>query len=95
VQPMPTATSKEAAESFVNYCGLVLGFPESILNDQETHFMGSFTGICHALSQPRVTTTAYHPSSNGIVERLNGPLKDMIQRTRTHEMTIGINKSQT
>ena len=58
-----------------------LGIPEKVLRDQGTQFVSScMKEVSRLLSINRLTTTPYHPISNGLVERFNGTLKKMLRR---------------
>jgi len=44
--------------------------PETVLTDQGTNFLSEvFKNVCKLLKITKVQTTAYHPQSNGALER--------------------------
>ena len=58
-----------------------MGCPEEILSDCGTQFISGLMKELHRLlSIKTVTTTPYHPQSNGMVERFNGTLKAMLKK---------------
>ena len=78
--PLRSITAKAVAEALFQIFGR-LGFPRQILTDQGTQFTGTLMKQVRDLLQIEgVRTTAYHPQTNGIVERFNGTLKAMLRR---------------
>ena len=58
-----------------------MGVPEEILSDMGTQFTsGLMREVSRLLSVRQITTTPYHPMTNGMVERFNGTLKQMLKR---------------
>ena len=54
--------------------------PKEILSDQGTNFMSSLISeLCRLLSIRKLSTTSHLPQANGLVERFNGTLKQMLQ----------------
>ena len=57
------------------------GIPAELLHDQGTVFVGKVTKtLCELLNVKQIKTTAYHPQTNGILERWHGCLKDMLRK---------------
>ena len=57
------------------------GIPKELLTDQGSVFTGKLTKqVCELLSIKHLKTTAYHPQSNGILERWHGALKGMLRK---------------
>ena len=57
------------------------GIPVELLTDQGAVFVGKVgSEICTLLNIKHITTTAYHPQSNGALERWHGCLKGMFQK---------------
>lgn len=79
--PMKTATSIEIADGLRKYIISYFGAPRSILTDQGTNFTSS---LIKALSRKfRITpirTTAFHPQSNGSVERTHHVLTEYLKQ---------------
>ena len=58
-----------------------MGVPKEILSDRGTQFTSELMKeICRLLSIRQLMTTPYHPQCNGLVERFNGTLKNMLKR---------------
>ncbi|KZS00040.1 Uncharacterized protein APZ42_003843, partial [Daphnia magna] len=55
------------------------GAPEIVLTDQGTNFLSNIVQeICKLFKIKQMRTTAYHPQTNGLVERFNRTLCDML-----------------
>ena len=60
--------------------GARFGVPATITTDQGTQFTGStWQCMCKALGSKHVRTTAYHPQSNGMLERFHRQLKTALR----------------
>ena len=58
-----------------------IGVPVEILSDQGAQFLSSvMKEVSRLLSIRQLVTTPYHPQCNGLVERFNGTLKEMLKR---------------
>ena len=58
-----------------------LGIPKEILSDMGTQFTSNLMKeVGRLLSITQLTTTPYHPACNGLVEKFNGTLKQMLRR---------------
>jgi transposase InsO family protein len=56
------------------------GVPETITSDRKTQFTSNiWSNLCEMLHISYRQTTAYHPESNGAVERLHRRLKDALR----------------
>jgi Reverse transcriptase (RNA-dependent DNA polymerase)/RNase H-like domain found in reverse transcriptase/Integrase core domain/Integrase zinc binding domain len=56
------------------------GVPETITSDRGAQFTSSlWAALCHLLDINHSSTTAYHPQSNGLVERFHRRLKDALR----------------
>lgn len=77
---IPDATANTVARQFVESFICIYGIPDSILTDQGTHFMSDiFKNICKILDIKKLHTTAYHPQSNGALERSHSTLKSYLR----------------
>ena len=77
---MFTQTAEEVALNFMRHIVLQYGIPSSIVTNQGTQFMGDiFKRLCKLLKIHKLNTSAYHPESNGSLERTN---KTMIEYLR-------------
>jgi hypothetical protein len=57
------------------------GIPDSILTDRSMSFMGGrFSRYLKQNNVKHILTSSYHPRTNGMTERLNRVLKDMIRK---------------
>ena len=78
--PLRTIETTSVAEALVSVFSRV-GVPREILSDQGTQFMsGLMREVSRLLSVKQMTTTPYHPACNGLVERFNGTLKQMLRK---------------
>ncbi len=58
-----------------------VGIPAEILTDQGTPFMSRLMAdLCRLLRVKQLRTTVYHPQTDGLVERFNQTLKQMLRR---------------
>lgn len=58
-----------------------MGVPHEILMDQGHNFMlGVLQGVCQTLRIKQLHMSVYRPQRNGLVERLNGSIKKMLDR---------------
>ena len=70
-----TATSKLYNDFILRF-----GSPESILHDQCLEFENElFCSLNKTFGISRLDTTPYHPMTNGLVERMNSTLIQMLQ----------------
>ena len=77
LKKIDTVTVAEAL--FSVFCRM--GCPSEVLSDCGTQFVSDLmTEVYRLLSVKSVTTTPYHPQSNGMVERFNGTLKSMLKK---------------
>lgn len=77
---LPNIETTTVAEALVQVFSRV-GVPLEILSDQGAQFTSSLMKeIGRLLSIRQLTTTPYHPSCNGLVERFNGSLKQMLRK---------------
>lgn len=57
-----------------------MGIPQEILTDQGTPFMSLLmVDLCHLLKVKQLRTSVYHPQTDGLVERFNQTLKQMLR----------------
>lgn len=73
-------TAEEVTNAFVKNIILIYGIPTEILTDQGTNFMSDvFKRICKLFKIEKVSTTAYHPESNGALERTHKTLTNYLR----------------
>ena len=67
------------AKAFVEEVVLRHGAPTSILSDQGRNFVSDvMKEVCELLTIQKTTTSPYHPACNGLTERFNKTLIDML-----------------
>ena len=77
---LPNIETVTVAEALVDIFARV-GVPSEILSDQGAQFTYSLMReVSRLLSLKQLTTTPYHPACNGLVERFNGTLKQLLRR---------------
>ena len=70
--PLRTVTALSVARAFCDHWAYVYGPPVSLLTDNGPQFTAKFfQAVCTELGIKKVFTTAYHPQTNGQVERYN------------------------
>ena len=70
--PMRTTTALAVAKAFCTHWVFSYGPPRYLLSDNGTQFTAKFfLEVCRELGIAKVFTTAYHPQTNGQVERFN------------------------
>ena len=80
VFPMPNQTTETVADCLLKLV-LEQGVPERLHSDQGRQFEAAvFQELCRRLGISKTRTTPYHPQSDGMVERFNRTLKDMISK---------------
>ena len=77
--PMENQTAKTVAKNFVYEVLLKYGAPEKVLTDQGRNFLSELIAeICKLFNIKQIRTTAYHPQTDGLVERFNRTMIDML-----------------
>ncbi|XP_033762635.1 uncharacterized protein LOC117344094 [Pecten maximus] len=72
--------TERVAEALVDIFSRV-GIPSEMLSDQGAQFTSEMMReVSRLLSIRQLTTTPYHPMCNGLVERFNGTLKQMLRK---------------
>lgn len=78
--PLRKATTKAIAHELFLLFSRV-GIPQEILTDQGTPFMSRLMAdLCHLLKVKQLRTSVYHPQTDGLVERFNQTLKQILWR---------------
>ena len=78
--PVADMSAQTCATAFVSGWVSRYGVPAILTSDRGAQFCSSFwRSFCSILGINHSTTTAYHPQSNGMVERLNRRLKDSLR----------------
>lgn len=78
--PLKGIETEKVAEALIDiFCRI--GVPKEMLTDQGTQFTSELMAeTSRLLSFRQLTTTPYHPMCNGLVERFNGTLKQILRR---------------
>ncbi len=83
--PLRKATAKAIAQELFLLSSRV-GIPAEILTDQGTPFMSRLMAdLCRLLKVKQLRTTVYHPQTDGLVERFNQTLKQMLRRVAAED----------
>lgn len=78
---LPDMEAKTVARVFVEEFCCRFGVPEEVHTDQGGQFRSAlYHQLCCLLGISRTRTTAYHPMSDGLVERFNRTLKSMLAK---------------
>jgi hypothetical protein len=79
VYPLEDITAETCARAFISGWVARFGCPHKITTDRGKQFDSQlFKNICQLLGAVHNPTTAYHPSANGMIERLHRQLKAAI-----------------
>ena len=83
--PLKDIQAETVAEAFVNMFTTV-GVPKEILSDHRSQFLSAvMKEMCRLLSLRQLATTPYHPICNGLIEKFNGTLKNMLRHMRAEK----------
>jgi len=78
--PIANQEANTVAKEFATKIICEYGIPEIILTDQGTNFVSDiFKNTCKLLKISKIQTTAYHPQSNGALERSHRTLVEYIR----------------
>ena len=78
--PLPNQEAATIAEAVVEKIICEYGVPEKILTDQGKNFLSEmFKNICKLFRITKIQTTAYHPESNGALERSHKTLVEYLR----------------
>ena len=78
--PLKDMTALTVADTLVNECFSLFGVPRWLHSDQGSNFESElFQELCQLLDVKKTRTTPYHPQSDGMVERFNRTLQQMLK----------------
>jgi hypothetical protein len=78
--PIQQQDAGTVAKAFVGEVVLKFGIPQVLLTDQGSNFLSElFANMCKLLKIKRIKTTAYHPQSNGALERTHRVLVEYLR----------------
>lgn len=76
---LPDQSASAVASAIMTKIVCTHGVPEKIVTDQGRNFESQLIShLSHLLGISKVRTTAYHPQGNGMCEKLNGTLVDIL-----------------
>ena len=85
VYPLPNQQVIHIAHLFVEEIVPIFDVPEALLLDRCTNLLSQLMlDCCRLLGTKELKTTAYHPESDGMVERFNRTLKNVLQKHVDH-----------
>ena len=77
--PLVSITAEACAAALLRHWVSRFGVPATLVTDRGRQFTsGLWTELMALLGIVRAQTTAYHPQSNGMVERMHRPLKERL-----------------
>ena len=75
-----TGLAAEVANAMMNIFSCI-GLPSALITDQGKNFIGKLiASLCQLFGIHKLQMTAYHPQSNGTLERVHGVLKPIIAK---------------
>jgi len=78
--PLQNIDTISVAEALLGLFSRV-GVPNEVLWDQGSQFQSAMMGeVCRLLSMKRIRSSPYHAMCNGLCEKLNGVIKQMLQK---------------
>lgn len=82
-----TETAATTAQSFLQHIVRLHGVPRSIHSDRDPKLVSRFwKELCRKLGIIQKYTTPYHPSSNGLVERMNQTVEQVLRTALDTEL---------
>lgn len=83
--PLKEATSLSIADAITKHFICIYGAPKAILTDQGTNFLSALMrSLTKKFNIQHFKTTAYHPQSNGLIERSHHVLMEYL-KTQVNE----------
>ena len=80
-----TDTARDIMQLFVDHVATQFGFPESIVSDRDTRFTSQFwTELLKLLNVQAKMTTSAHQQANGLAERTNRTIEDILRNYTTY-----------
>ena len=78
--PLKDITAETVAQAFIAHWVALYGVPSTITTDRGRQFESHlFQALTNLVGSRRTRTTAYHPASNGLVERFHRQLKSSLK----------------
>ena len=86
--PMKDMQAKTIAKIFVNEIICRHSAPKVLLSDQGKQFMSELVkSLCEYMRTKKINTTAYHPQTNGLTERFNATLCQILSMYTDQKQT--------
>ena len=86
--PIPQQDAETVARKFVLEIALRFGAPTQVLTDQGSNFLSElFKNTCKLLKIRKIQTTAFHPESNGGLERSHRVLAEYLRHYVNEDQT--------
>ena len=86
--PIPQQDAETVAREFVLKIVLTFGAPAEVLTDQGSNFLSDlFKSTCRLLKIKKIQTTAFHPESNGSLERSHRVLAEYLRHYVREDQT--------
>ena len=86
--PLENQEANTVAKEFVTRIICEYGIPQRVLTDQGTNFLSQiFKNVCKLLKIDKIQTTAYHPQSNGALERSHRTLAEYLKNFIAEDQT--------
>ena len=86
---IPDQKTETIARLFVEHVICRHGIPEELLSDRGTNFLSDLIlSICEILGVKKINTSGYHPQTDGLVEKFNSTLINLISKcceSRNHD----------
>ena len=74
---LPSTEAPRIAQLLIDEILSRHGAPRTLLSDRGPNFLSSIVKeVCHLMNTRKANTTAYHPQTDGLVERFNGTLAE-------------------
>lgn len=82
--PISDTSARAVAEAFLQTWVARFGVPSTLTSDRGPQFTSAlWAELCRLLGVDHVQTTAFHPQSNGLLERFHRRLKDALRARAT------------
>ena len=79
---IPDQKAETIAKLFVDHIICRHGIPEELLSDRGANFLSSLMQeVCQLLGVKKLNTSGYHPQTDGLVEKFNSTLINMIAKS--------------
>ena len=78
--PIPNIHTATIVKNLLDHWIFIYGCPEQILSDRGSQFISHiFIELCNILGIKKIFTSAYHPETDGMIERLHRYIKERLR----------------